>query len=99
MGALVEKLAQVSHEQWVRWAKQIQDEVSPERRARWQQFFVAYEELPEEVKEVDRVYAQDFLDVLISCASGSVAERLECVGLQNYVIDHNHRKALVEFPG
>ena len=54
----IERLAAIEHEQWIYWSKAIADEVSPERRARWERHWIPYEELEEDVKEHDRVWAR-----------------------------------------
>ena len=54
----VERVAEVEHAQWVTWSKEVAHEVSPERRARWARYWVPYKDLPEEVKELDRVWAR-----------------------------------------
>jgi len=63
---LAEKLAAVEHEQWMEWAKSImeEEEISPDRRERWEGYMVPYAELSEEDKESDREYARKVLDVL-----------------------------------
>ena len=61
---LLERLAELEHEQWVAWAREVQGEVAPERRERWRAFFVPYGELPEEVKEQDRAWARKVLELL-----------------------------------
>lgn len=55
---LVERVAAIEHEQWTAWSKSVADEVSPERRARWEKYWVPYEQLPDDVKELDRVWAR-----------------------------------------
>jgi hypothetical protein len=59
--AAVERVAEVEHEQWVTWSKSVAPEVSPERRARWQKYWVPYKDLPDDVKEQDRVWARKAL--------------------------------------
>lgn len=57
---LIEKLAEIEHEQWVTWASNLakQENLSPERLRRWGQFLIPYSNLPEEVKEHDRKWAR-----------------------------------------
>lgn len=62
--SLREKLAALEHDQWVEWAKVVEAEVSPERRKRWQKYYVPYDELDEEVKDQDRVWADKILAVI-----------------------------------
>jgi hypothetical protein len=61
---LLERLAELEHEQWVAWSRAVADEVSAERRRRWQECWVPYAELPEEVKELDREWARKVLAAL-----------------------------------
>jgi hypothetical protein len=70
---LLEHLAELEHEQWVAWAREVAAEVSAERRRRWEVFFRPYAELPEEVKELDRRWARKALELL--CAGGARTER------------------------
>ncbi|GAH42791.1 unnamed protein product [marine sediment metagenome] len=65
---LIEKLANLEHEQWIKWSKTIseQERISEERRVRWQKYFVPYSELTEEVKEYDRVWARKIVKLLKS---------------------------------
>jgi len=64
---LLEQLAEVEHEQWMAWSQSVAAEVSAERRQRWQACWVPYEDLPEEVKELDRQWARKVLEVLRRC--------------------------------
>lgn len=57
----VERVAEAEHIQWMAWSKNVAPEVSPERRARWKQFWVPYAELPEDIKELDREWARKAL--------------------------------------
>ena len=54
----VERVAEIEHAQWMAWSKEVAPEVSPERRARWARYWIPYEDLPEEVKELDRQWAR-----------------------------------------
>ena len=67
--ALREKLAALNHEQWMRWAKDIQAWVSPEDQQRWRweewpQYMVPYEELAEEAKDKHREWADKILELI-----------------------------------
>lgn len=66
MHDLLERLAELEHEQWMAWAKRIMETepISEERRQRWQRYMVPYAELPEEVKEQDREWARKVLEVI-----------------------------------
>lgn len=61
---LLEELSKIEHDQWIEWSKSVSSEVSDERRKRWKKYWVEYEDLSEEVKEQDRVYARKILDVI-----------------------------------
>ena len=62
--SLLERLAELEHEQWSAWSRAIAAEVSEERRRRWQSWWVPYDQLPEEIKEDDRVWARKVLALL-----------------------------------
>ena len=64
---VLEKLAELEHRQWFEWAYSIietEPTISEERKKRWEQYFVPYEDLPENVKEHDRVWARKVLDII-----------------------------------
>ncbi|MGG1445034.1 hypothetical protein ABE354_23880 [Brevibacillus laterosporus] len=61
---IIEKLAELEHEQWIKWSQSVAPEVSPERRERWQTYWIPYSDLSEEVKEQDRVWARKVLEVI-----------------------------------
>lgn len=61
---IVEAFAAIAHEQWSHWSKAVSEEVAPERRARWETCWVPYEQLPEETKEFDRIWARKYLELL-----------------------------------
>jgi len=46
----------LAHRLWVHWSAHIAEEenISDERLERWQEYWVPYDELPEDVKETDR---------------------------------------------
>lgn len=63
------KLEQVSsqiHEMWMFWAKELlnsEPNLSKERVKRWKEFcFIPYLELSEEMKELDRNFAQKIIN-------------------------------------
>ena len=62
---LREKLAELEHEQWMEWSKEIsrKEELSIERLKRWQNLWKPYNELPEVEKEQDRVWADKVLAI------------------------------------
>lgn len=62
--ALVEKIAPLEHDQWAHWTKYMLDNLTEENIARWRkQIETKYEDLSEEEKESDRVWARKLLDI------------------------------------
>lgn len=63
---LIEKLAEVEHEQWIQWSQAIasREKISNERFERWKSLWKEYGELTEGDKEMDRVWARKVLGVL-----------------------------------
>jgi hypothetical protein len=64
--ALIESLAKLEHEQWIKWASTIMqtEKISEGRIARWKDCFKPYSELSEEMKEFDREWARKTLAIL-----------------------------------
>lgn len=64
---LIEELAKLEHDQWMEWASTLmaKEQLSEARCERWQKFMVPYAELPEEVKEFDRVWARKSAAVIL----------------------------------
>lgn len=62
----IEILAELEHEQWVEWSKNIseRENLSQDRVDRWMSLWIPYSELSEEMKEQDRVWARKSLDAL-----------------------------------
>jgi len=61
---LRERLAALEHEQWMKWAKAVIDEVESDRQDRWRSFFVPYKELTEASKDDDREWADKILQLI-----------------------------------
>jgi hypothetical protein len=64
---LLEALAELEHEQWIAWAKSVSGSeplLTSERRNRWRKLMVPYSELPEEIKELDRIQARKVLALI-----------------------------------
>ena len=63
---LLEALAALEHQQWVRWSKNIADteDLSEDRVDRWEELWGAYSALSEEEKEKDRKEARKVLALL-----------------------------------
>lgn len=63
---LIEKLSDLEHEQWMKWAKTLmsKETLSDKRISRWEECFVPYSELTDEMQEYDRVWARKVLEVI-----------------------------------
>ena len=64
---LLEKIANLEHEQWIFWAKSLiktEKRLNEDRVFRWESLFVPYSELTESMKESDRVWARKVLELL-----------------------------------
>jgi len=63
---LLEKLAELEHEQWVEWSKQIAktENISQERLARWIPLWKPYKYLSPEFQEQDRKWARKVIVLL-----------------------------------
>ena len=64
---LIEKLADLEHEQWMYWAKDIlkTENITEERAGRWkEESFKPYKDLTEEQKDMDREWARKVLEII-----------------------------------
>lgn len=63
---LVEKLAELEHNQWIEWSKSLTrtEELSDRRLLRWAMLWLPYEELTERQKEQDRVWARKSIQLI-----------------------------------
>lgn len=63
---LREKLAELEHEQWCQWSQDIAkgEAISDKRLERWKQYWVAYGDLEEHVKDHDRVWADKVISII-----------------------------------
>lgn len=63
---IIEALAAIEHDQWMDWSKSIAqtEELSTDRIERWSKLWVPYEELDDNVKEQDRIYARQVYIIL-----------------------------------
>lgn len=64
---LIETLARLEHEQWVEWSKALvarEKRLSMNRIERWKKLWIPYDQLTEEQKEQDRVYARKVLAII-----------------------------------
>lgn len=67
LNPLLEDLSNMVHEQWMAWSKGLckeEDNISDERCKRWATFWVDYKDLPEEIKDIDRRIALQYLKVI-----------------------------------
>jgi len=61
---LLEEISKLIHDEWIEWARNVEHEISDERKARWETVYCEYEDLSEEMKDKDRVYAKKVLAML-----------------------------------
>lgn len=61
---IIEALAWLEHMQWMLWSKAVADEVSADRRERWNKLRVPYNELSEADKDKDRDWARRALQTV-----------------------------------
>lgn len=64
---LLEDLADMVHQQWMKWTKGLCEDdacITDERRERWESYWVDYKDLPEETKEIDRKIALEYIKVI-----------------------------------
>lgn len=63
---LLEKLAELEHEQWIEWSRDVatKEKLSDGRIMRWHSFWIPYSQLNEEIKDSDRKYANKIIDML-----------------------------------
>lgn len=65
--SVLEKLAKLEHDQWMKWAKDImkKEDLSEERVNRWEEeCFMPYDDLSEDMKEFDREWARKVLKIM-----------------------------------
>lgn len=62
--AKINRLAELEHEQWMEWSKEIasKEKLSKERLTRWKKLWVPYKDLTELEKEADRAWARRLVD-------------------------------------
>lgn len=77
--AVLERIATIEHQQWTEWSKAVAGEVSPERRARWEKYWIPYDQLPEDVKELDREWARKVLAEVGPASDEGVRAELDLV--------------------
>ena len=63
---LLEKLAELEHEQWVEWSKELasKEVISKERLERWKSYWVSFDELPNIVQDADRRWARKVITII-----------------------------------
>ena len=66
-GLLIEVLAKHFHGAWMSWSQTIanEEDISGDRHARWEQYWVPYDELDDDVQDTDREFAEDALEDLL----------------------------------
>jgi len=64
---IIERVASVVHDEWIDWSNIInmEEDISPGRVDCWRKYWIPYDKLPEEIKEIDRIYARKAVDAVI----------------------------------
>jgi len=62
---LLEELSHIEHEQWVLWVRHIMEtqDIDQKTKDRWESYCIPYQQLPDGVAELDRVFARKSLEV------------------------------------
>lgn len=63
---LIEKLAELEHEQWMVWSQDIASKelLTYKRLERWKRLWIPFQELSEEMKDQDRKWAKKVLEII-----------------------------------
>lgn len=89
---IIEKLAEIEHEAWMSWAKSVESEISEERKNKFSEKMVPFDQLDESSKEVSRSWAEEMVDAiepLLDKSGGKVKQMVTKVD-----IDENQYPAL-----
>ena len=73
---LLEQLAEIEHEQWVCWSKEVAatERIGQNRIERWRSFWCPYKYLPEFIKEMDRKWARKVFETILGDGRGEVLD-------------------------
>jgi len=76
---LIEAIAAIEHDAWRSWAASVAEEISAERKAKFQEGMVPYDQLDESTKDIARKWATDMVDAIepiLSETGGKVKEMI-----------------------
>ncbi len=78
---LVEEMSNLEHEQWMSWASSImqEEDLFKERKQRWSKYMVPYDQLEEDIKEHDRIYAKKVIAVICDYCCGHIQNYGDCI--------------------
>lgn len=63
--ALIEKLADLEHEQWMEWSKAVAPDIKDQERVeRWKNYWVPYDQLDSKTKDMDREWADKVMEII-----------------------------------
>lgn len=82
MKSLREKLAELEHDQWIAWSKNIAEteNITPARRQRWEKLWIPYNMLTEAQKDQDREWADKVLASILETINSLYREPREYPG-------------------
>ena len=94
----LEALAAIEHEQWISWAQQIllHHNIPPRTANRWRKLFVAYDDLPEDMKGVSRGWASRTLGTMAELGMGFRFEIGQEVNIRDAKIQARVRSRIEE---
>lgn len=63
---ILEELSELEHIQWEEWSKDIskKENISKDRKDRWKEYWIDYDQLDDEVKEEDRKWARKVIKII-----------------------------------
>ena len=94
---LLEKLSHLEHEQWMEWAKTLMEKepgLTPDRVARWKQYMIPYAELPEDVKEFDRIWGRK---ILAAFSESAALDMLDGIAGENERLQAEYQELVKDF--
>lgn len=99
---LREKTSELIHNEWEIWARTMiekEPNISEERKQRWiNECFKPYNELSEEMKDLDRLFADKFIELSESIVKDRFLDQTECVKrLYNDYKTHNNLFVAFDF--
>lgn len=76
MKTIREKIAELEHDQWIAWSKNIAEteQITPARRERWEKLWLPYDTLTEEQKDQDREWADKVGSIMVEVIDSMIRD-------------------------